>query len=186
MVRSTEAAVHHPRGDGAARRRVLAQPERVQALVDERGLREHEGEARLASMLKLAKLTQAKVKRAEVQLEIWRTVRTLDPNHAGALEALDDLYRRTQAFAELAEVLRTRIDSDVDPELRCKLLQRLALLFEDQLRSEPDADVRAVEAWRERLDTECRNRAIDRIELTTDEPLDQALLDYLVRRAKAG
>lgn len=44
----------------------------------------------------------------------------------------------------------------------------------------------AVEAWREQLENECRDRAIDRVELTTDEPLDQALLDYLVRRAKAG
>lgn len=43
-----------------------------------------------------------------------------------------------------------------------------------------------VHRWRDQLETECRNRAIDRIELTTDEPLDQALLDYLVRRSKAG
>lgn len=43
-----------------------------------------------------------------------------------------------------------------------------------------------VHRWRDQLETECRNRAIDRVELTTDEPLDQALLDYLVRRAKAG
>lgn len=39
--------------------------------------------------------------------------------------------------------------------------------------------------WRQALDAECRSRAIDRIEITTDEPLDQALLDYLVKRAKS-
>jgi uncharacterized protein (DUF58 family) len=42
----------------------------------------------------------------------------------------------------------------------------------------------AVRAWRDELDRECRNRAVDRIELTTADPLDQALLDYLVRRTK--
>jgi hypothetical protein len=42
----------------------------------------------------------------------------------------------------------------------------------------------AVDDWRQEIELECRNRAIDRIELTTEEPPDQALLDYLVRRAQ--
>src|SRR5262245_45089865 len=42
----------------------------------------------------------------------------------------------------------------------------------------------AVNEWRQQLERECRNRAVDRVELTTEEPLDKALLDYLVRRAK--
>ena len=49
-----------------------------------------------------------------------------------------------------------------------------------------DAYRDAVQQWREELETECRNRAIDRVELTTDQPLDQALLDYLVKRARLG
>jgi uncharacterized protein (DUF58 family) len=44
---------------------------------------------------------------------------------------------------------------------------------------------KAVTQWRNDLDAECRGRAIDRLEITTDEPLDQALLDYLVRRSKS-
>jgi uncharacterized protein (DUF58 family) len=42
----------------------------------------------------------------------------------------------------------------------------------------------AVEEWRKTLEVECRNRSVDRVELKTDEPLDRALLDYLVRRSK--
>jgi uncharacterized protein (DUF58 family) len=42
----------------------------------------------------------------------------------------------------------------------------------------------AVAEWRAALERECRQRAVDRVELTTDQPLDKALLDYLVRRAK--
>lgn len=41
----------------------------------------------------------------------------------------------------------------------------------------------AVSRWRKSLETECRNRAVDLVELTTDQPLNQALLDYLVKRA---
>jgi uncharacterized protein (DUF58 family) len=44
---------------------------------------------------------------------------------------------------------------------------------------------KAVNQWRETLETECRNRAVDRIEMTTDDPLDQVLLDYLAKRSKS-
>ncbi|NQT15795.1 MAG: DUF58 domain-containing protein [Planctomycetes bacterium] len=44
---------------------------------------------------------------------------------------------------------------------------------------------KAIGQWREELDAECRNRAVDRLEMTTDDPLDQVLLDYLVKRAKS-
>ena len=47
-----------------------------------------------------------------------------------------------------------------------------------------DAYRQAVDEWRQALEVECRKRAIDRIELTTEDPPDRALLDYLVRRAR--
>lgn len=45
--------------------------------------------------------------------------------------------------------------------------------------------LKAVADWRASLEAECRNRAIDRVELTPDDPLDGALFDYLVKRAKS-
>jgi hypothetical protein len=42
----------------------------------------------------------------------------------------------------------------------------------------------AIDKWRQALELECRKRAIDRIELTTTDAPDTALLDYLVKRAK--
>lgn len=42
----------------------------------------------------------------------------------------------------------------------------------------------AVNEWREELHRACLNRGIDHIECTTDDPLDGALVDYLVRRSK--
>ncbi|MEJ7636494.1 MAG: DUF58 domain-containing protein [Singulisphaera sp.] len=57
----------------------------------------------------------------------------------------------------------------------------------DALTTQPEiireAYVKAVDDWRQTLEVECRKRAIDRIELTTDDSPDRALLDYLVRRA---
>ena len=42
----------------------------------------------------------------------------------------------------------------------------------------------AVQEWRDTVDEECLNRNVDRVELTTEDPLDKALVDYLVRRSK--
>jgi len=42
----------------------------------------------------------------------------------------------------------------------------------------------AVREWLADLDRECLSRGIDRVELTTNDPLDKALLDYFVRRAR--
>lgn len=43
----------------------------------------------------------------------------------------------------------------------------------------------AIGNWRSEVERECRNRSVDRVELTTDDRLDQALLDYFVRRSKS-
>jgi uncharacterized protein (DUF58 family) len=48
-----------------------------------------------------------------------------------------------------------------------------------------DGYLAEVGKWRGEIESLCRNRSVDRVELTTDDPLDQALLDYLVRRAKS-
>jgi uncharacterized protein (DUF58 family) len=43
---------------------------------------------------------------------------------------------------------------------------------------------KAVSEWLRELNRECRSRGIDRVELTTDDPLDKALLEYFLRRAR--
>jgi uncharacterized protein (DUF58 family) len=47
-----------------------------------------------------------------------------------------------------------------------------------------DEYLQAVNKWRADLEAECRERHVDRVELTTDEPLDRALVNYLVRRSQ--
>lgn len=42
----------------------------------------------------------------------------------------------------------------------------------------------AIREWLADLDRECLTRGIDRVELTTNDPLDRALLDYFTRRSK--
>jgi len=48
-----------------------------------------------------------------------------------------------------------------------------------------EAYLKAIDDWRQALESECRKRAIDRLELTTLDPPDQAILNYLGKRAKS-
>ncbi|HQU41515.1 MAG TPA: DUF58 domain-containing protein [Pirellulales bacterium] len=120
-------------------------------------------------------------------------------NHRGIVVILSDLFDDLDTLMKAIERLRFRNHEVIvfhlwDPWERYLPLEghyRFHDLETDevlvtQAESVRDDYLRAVEEWRAQLETECRNRAIDRVELTTDEPLDQALLDYLVRRAKAG
>lgn len=120
-------------------------------------------------------------------------------NHRGIVVILSDLFDDLDALMKAVERLRFRNHEVVvfhlwDPWERFLPLEghyrfhdlETGDMLVTQAESVRDEYLRAVEEWRAQLETECRNRAIDRVELTTDEPLDQALLDYLVRRAKAG
>jgi uncharacterized protein (DUF58 family) len=47
-----------------------------------------------------------------------------------------------------------------------------------------DGYCQAVRQWLADLERECLSRGIDRVELTTNDPLDRALLDYFERRSR--
>jgi uncharacterized protein (DUF58 family) len=74
-------------------------------------------------------------------------------------------------------------DLSLDGHIRFKDLESGETLT-TQAEGVRDAYKAAVNDWRQALEVECRKRAIDRIELTTDDPPDKALLDYLVKRAR--
>lgn len=45
--------------------------------------------------------------------------------------------------------------------------------------------LKRVNGWCDEIERECLNRSVERVELTTDQPLDKALLDYLVQRSRS-
>jgi uncharacterized protein (DUF58 family) len=117
--------------------------------------------------------------------------------HRGMVVVISDLFDDKAALVQALEQLRFRNHEvllfhlwdpwernlPVDGNVRFHDLETGAELS-TRVEGIRDAYREAVDEWRREIETECRNRAIDRVELTTDEPLDKALLDYLVRRAK--
>ena len=120
-------------------------------------------------------------------------------NHRGIVVILSDLFDDLDELMKAVERLRFRNHEVIvfhlwDPWERYLPLEghyrfhdiETGEVMTTQVESVRGDYLVEVHRWRDQLETECRNRAIDRVELTTDEPLDQALLDYLVRRSKAG
>ncbi|AMV20850.1 DUF58 domain-containing protein [Planctomyces sp. SH-PL14] len=117
--------------------------------------------------------------------------------HRGMVVIISDLFDDIDAIVKGLEHLRFRNhevvlfhlwdpwerDLPLDGNIRFHDLETGAELS-TRVEGIRDAYRDAVAEWRQRIEVECRNRAIDRVELTTDDPLDQALLDYLVRRSR--
>src|SRR5262245_4668755 len=118
--------------------------------------------------------------------------------HRGIVVVLSDLFDDLHSFMKGVERLRFsqhevivfhlwdpwERDLPLEGHYRFHDLETGEVLL-TQAESVRDAYRTAVNQWRSELELQCRNRAVDRLELKTSEPLDQALLDYLVRRAKS-
>jgi uncharacterized protein (DUF58 family) len=74
-------------------------------------------------------------------------------------------------------------DLSVDGNIRFRDLETGESLT-TQAEGVREAYLAAFDDWRQALEVECRKRAIERVELTTLDPPDQALLNYLGRRSK--
>ncbi len=119
--------------------------------------------------------------------------------HRGICVVISDLFDDTDALMTAIELMRFRNhevivfhvldrwerDLPLEGNVRFQDLETSLELttHADGIR---DKYIRAVTEWRQHLDVEFRNRSVERVELVTDEPLDKALLDYLVKRAASG
>ncbi|MFV0443920.1 MAG: DUF58 domain-containing protein [Planctomycetaceae bacterium] len=117
--------------------------------------------------------------------------------HRGLVVVISDLFDDLQAVVEGLEHLRFRHHEVLlfhlwDPWERRLPLEGHIRFHDLETRQELTTQAEGVQhEYQLRVDrfcadveNECLNRGIERVELTTDQPLDLALRDYLVRRAK--
>ena len=82
--------------------------------------------------------------RVEDAIAQYRAVWDERPDDLTALAALEELYRETEGYAELINVLERRADLETEPEARKRLAYEMARLADEHL---GDAE-RAIEAYR--------------------------------------
>ena len=117
--------------------------------------------------------------------------------HRGMVVFISDFFDDTEAIITAIDNLRFRRHEVVlfhvlDPRER-DLPTDGTIRFQDMETGEQivtrtegirDEYLAAVDKWRKEIDEECLNRSVDRIEITTDDPIDKALVDYLSKRWK--
>lgn len=91
-----------------------------------------------------------------------------EPEHAGALDALEEIYARTEQWAELLDIYRRKLVASSDPE------RRIAYLF------------RIEQTWAERLGNleEAISAANEVLQIDPDRPAAWSRLDDLYTRAE--
>jgi tetratricopeptide (TPR) repeat protein len=72
-------------------------------------------------------------------IERFRRVREIEPDHQGAILALDRLYQKEGMWADLADILRVEVEGASDAGQRIPLLLRLGSLYETALDDVPTA-----------------------------------------------
>ena len=117
--------------------------------------------------------------------------------HRGIVVILSDLFDDLDAIMKGIERLRFQKhevvlfnlwdpwERDLPLEGHCKFHDlETGEILTTQADGVRDSYLAEVQKWRDEVEAQCRNRAVDRVELTTDDGLETALLDYLVRRAR--
>ncbi len=114
------------------------------------GLRRREAEAmapggaRTAKFVELAKLATEKLRKPEVNIELWTVVLDGEPDNADALNNLAGLYEKSREYDKLAAILEKQVDSTAGSTAKAAVLVKLGQLYGDRL----DDDEGAVRAWR--------------------------------------
>lgn len=91
---------------------------------------------RIDILVQLAEIANAGLGRPELARESWERVLQIDPVHALALDALEEIYRQGQQTSELIDVLGRKADIEPDIARRRDLLIRRAQLASQGLADE--------------------------------------------------
>ncbi len=109
-------------------------------LVQKAELAAHDIEARAAALTEAGSLCEDKLDRASDAAMHWEQVLELMPESREVATMLQNLYRKTERWHDLAEALESRLGYAMTVEEAVDLRCRLGVLYEEQLR-DPDAAV---------------------------------------------
>ncbi|MCB9662249.1 MAG: tetratricopeptide repeat protein [Sandaracinaceae bacterium] len=90
--------------------------------------------------IKAAQIYDTQLGNVDGAVTAYRKVLDLDPADLEVLEALENLYRRTERWSDLVGVLRSRVSISVDPGEQEMILSQMALIHDEYL-NEPESAI---------------------------------------------
>jgi tetratricopeptide (TPR) repeat protein len=98
------------------------------------------GAARLDALMEMARLAAERLDRGADAVRLYKEVLAEQPDHAGALDALEKQAERDKDFSTLAEVLERRAEH-AEGEAKIVVLQKLGAVYADRLK-DPEGTLR--------------------------------------------
>jgi golgin subfamily B member 1 len=132
--------------------------------------------------IKLAQWAETHQANLSASIEYYQQALQVDPQATQALDQLERIYRQEERYTDLADILRLRLQSTYDDELRSALLKSLAELSWSKLQQ---ADT-AIQYYEELLMLDDMNadvyNALEQVLSAMQK--DQALIELLERKAE--
>jgi tetratricopeptide (TPR) repeat protein len=139
-----------------------------------------DGAGRLGFLARAAELDETRLGDPDRAIATWREVAADDPANAGAIAALERLYQARDRWADLAELVRLKIDLADEPAIKIGELRRLAEIHEVMLAAPGEAIVAYLEILDLAADDVAALDELARLYREANRPLDR--LDILERR----
>jgi tetratricopeptide (TPR) repeat protein len=114
-----------------------------------------ESDDRIELVARIADLAANQLKRPDEAIELWRDLLVNQPADDDAFEALDRLYEQTSRWAELAQLLESRMSLTADPEKIASLSSRLGWVKGEKLGELEEA----MKNWQEVLRLDPKNES---------------------------
>ncbi len=131
-------------------------------------------------LVRIADAYDSKLDNAEKAVEYYRKAQSIEPDDAGALEALEKLYTKNEKWPELLEVYRKKVELSGEPSERETIYFRMAFIWEEMLQNIEEA----IGTYKEVLSQDSANgkalKALDRLYL--DKKRWHELADNLTRQ----
>jgi len=135
----------------------------------ERKARAIQGDERIDVLMQIASIWEERVEDKAQAASAYQQILEVEPGHPAAGEALEQIYRDTEAWGELAELLISRADHTTDTDEKVTVLQNAAKVFEENL-GDPDMAFATLQAaFNEQYANEHTSRELERLATQYDK-----------------
>lgn len=140
-----------------------------------------DGEERAATFARMGRIADEKLRDLAQAAEYYARAHELAPRDEAILDALCDVYDRSDRYKDLVVLLRERARLEEDPVVRAALYRRIARTLHERVLN----DDAAAEAYREVLEAGEDREALEFLATRARDADDVATLDEMLERLAA-
>jgi len=120
-------------------------------------------------LMQIASIWSEKIGDGGAAAEAYERVLKMDPSHAAASSALEDVYRQRKVWPELVELLLARVEYTGEAEEKIKLFCEIARIYEEHIGDRDSAFIMLQAAFREDYSSNAVAQELERLANVTNK-----------------